>query len=52
MIREKLDRNSGAILFKKDPDTLKYEDIVKKLAELEERLDKLEKPAKSKNKSK
>lgn len=39
MIVEKYDKKSGAILFKKDPDSLRSEQIAKELAELKKRLD-------------
>lgn len=54
MIREQIDKKSGAILFKKDPDSLRYEEllnIVKEhsdlIPQLIERLEKLEKSEKS-----
>lgn len=55
MIREYVDKKSGAILFKKDPDSLRYEELlllVKKHEELIPKLTKritaLEKQLKSK----
>ena len=42
MIREVTDKRSGAILFKKDPESLRYEEIQKKLKYQEKRILKLE----------
>lgn len=43
MIREVIDKNSGAILFKKDQESLDLEKLMKKVEDLESRLKKLEK---------
>lgn len=47
---EKIDPNSGAILFKKDEESINLEIAMKKIAELEERIKKLEKASKSSSK--
>lgn len=52
MIREQIDKHSGAILFKKDPDSLRYEELLRKVNEQEEKLANMEKEIKSLKKSK
>ena len=51
MIKEVLDKNSGAIIFKKDPDSLKYEKILNLLIEQGKKISKLEKRVKELEKS-
>lgn len=43
MIREVVDKNSGAILFKKDPDSLRYEELLELAKEQGKRIESLEK---------
>ena len=47
---ERIDSGSGAILFKKDKESRDLEAAIKKIAELEERIIKLEKANKSSKK--
>ena len=52
MIKEVMDKNSGAILFKKDPDSLRQEELLKLVYDLEKRISKLEKKIKDFEESK
>ena len=51
-MKEIIDKNSGAIIFKKDPDSIKYEQILKMLKDQESKIAKLEKRVKELEKSK
>ena len=51
MVKEKYDRNSGAILFKKDPDSLRTEELLKKVNILEKKVDDYERKIKKLEKS-
>lgn len=43
MIREYVDKKSGAILFKKDPESLRYEELLALVRKHEEEIPKLKK---------
>lgn len=47
MIKEVLDKGSGAILFKKDPESLTLEEVVKRVEKLEKENKELKKRIKS-----
>lgn len=41
MIHEVIDKNSGAILFKKDADSLRYEELLVKVKQMEKQIEDL-----------